>query len=268
MSLKHDTRSPLRFPGSKSKVINRIKPYLNTPHLEYREPFLGGGSIFLNRPTSVSSWINDKDLRVYNFFNVVKEYPDQLCDMVRRIHPTVELWKQYRNNPEPEENISQAFQFLFFNRTNYSGIYTANPIGGLKQKSKYQIDCRWNPEMLCARILSCSLKLQTARITNMDFSSLILAPGENVFLMIDPPYYFKGNSLYPVGMQPYEHENLAKLLKETPHKFLLTIDDNETTREIYKSDNFIYNQESWFYTIHSKKKNNIGKELFISNFKL
>ncbi|WP_036634962.1 DNA adenine methylase [Paenibacillus massiliensis] len=261
-------RSPLRFPGSKSKVLNRIQPYLLTHHKEYREPFLGGGSIFLSKPLSSINWINDKDFRVFNFFNVIRDSPDHLCKMIKETQPTVELWREFRSMAASEDKVFQAFQFLFFNRTNYSGIYNANPIGGLNQNSKYKIDCRWNPEMLCSRIQLCSDKLQSIKITNQDFSNLILAPGEDVLLLIDPPYYVKGNSLYPIGMKPDEHRALARLLKETTHKFLLTIDDNEHTREIYKSDDFIYNQETWFYTVHSKKKDNTGKELFISNFQL
>lgn len=268
MTTKQIIKSPLRFPGSKSKVLKHIRPYLSTAHTQYREPFFGGGSIFFGKSLSETNWINDKDYRVYNFFKVVKENPGQLCDIIRNVQPNIDLWKNFRLNSVIDDKITQAFQFLFFNRTNYSGIYHANPIGGLKQSSKYKIDCRWNPNSLCDRITRCSKKLQTVKITNLDFESLIVTPGENVFLVIDPPYYLKGNSLYPVGMQHEEHVQLANLLRETPHKFLLTIDDNEFTREIYHSNDFIYNQETWFYTIHSKKKDNKGKELFISNFHL
>ncbi|CAH1059772.1 DNA adenine methylase [Paenibacillus pseudetheri] len=269
MKTKIAIKSPLRFPGSKSKVMNRIRPYFLSQHQEFREPFLGGGSIFFGKPLSTINWINDKDYKIYNFFSVVKDSPEQLCTIVQRTIPTIELWKEFRKYPATDnDKIFQAFQFLFFNRTNYSGIYTANPIGGLTQESKYKINCRWNPDMICSRIRLCSEKLQNARITNLDYSTLITKPGDDVLLILDPPYYVKGNSLYPVGMTPNEHQLLAELLISTPHKFLLTIDDNEITREIYSSDNFVYNQESWYYTIHSKKKNNIGKELFISNFKI
>jgi DNA adenine methylase len=34
--------------------------------------------------------------------------------------------------------------FLFFNRTNYSGIINAGPIGGKRQLSKYKMQCRFN----------------------------------------------------------------------------------------------------------------------------
>ena len=37
-----------RYPGGKAKAIKFIKPFWeNCPHQEYREPFVGGGSVFI-----------------------------------------------------------------------------------------------------------------------------------------------------------------------------------------------------------------------------
>lgn len=68
-------------------------------------------------------------------------------------------------------------------------------------------------------------------------------------------------------MSHEDHLRLAKLLKETPHKYLITIDDSIETREIYLTENTYVNHETWKYTVHSKKSDNNGQELFISNFK-
>jgi DNA adenine methylase len=39
-------KSPLRYPGGKSRVIDKLIKYI--PEFgEYREPFLGGGSLFV-----------------------------------------------------------------------------------------------------------------------------------------------------------------------------------------------------------------------------
>lgn len=261
-------RSPLRFPGSKSRVLKRIRPYLEIDHDEYREPFVGGGSIFFGKPLANNCWINDKDPNVFSFFEIIRDRPIELCNLIRNTYPTIELWKNYRNREISLDKLEKAFNLLFFNRTNYSGIYTANPIGGIDQSSEWKIDCRWNPEMLCERILSCSEKLQGVTITNTDFEEIITSPGNNVLLIIDPPYYEKGHQLYPVSMSHDDHVRLAELLRRTNHNFLLTIDDNEETRKIYSCDHFIVNQETWLYTVNSNKEVRDGKELFISNFQI
>jgi DNA adenine methylase len=40
-------KSPLRYPGGKSKAIDQIAEYIPDSFSEYREPFVGGGSVFI-----------------------------------------------------------------------------------------------------------------------------------------------------------------------------------------------------------------------------
>lgn len=259
--------SPLRYPGAKSKVLKKFVKYFKINHTEYREPFVGGGSIFLGKHSVNNNILNDKDFNVYTFLTVVRDKPHLLCEIIRNTYPTVEMWLEKRHTrTNTLSDIEVAFNFLFFNRTNYSGIYLANPLGGLAQNSKYKIDCRWNSEKLCEKIFNMSFKLKNSKITNLDFTEIINLPGKNVLMVIDPPYYKKGNSLYQSKMSHDDHLRLSEVLKTTQHKYLLTIDDCEETREIYLNKTTFLNQESWKYTIHSKKNDNNGKELFISNF--
>lgn len=262
-------KSPLRFPGSKSKTLKKFFLYLLYPHHEYREAFLGGGSIFLGKPLANNSWLNDKDEEIYNFWLVVRDNPHELIELIKKDenYPTVDLWLKLKKNLYESDPIWKAFKFLFYNRTNYSGIYNANPIGGLNQtlKSTWQIDCRWNTNTLCKRILDCSEKLQNVTITALDYKDIIMAPGNDVLIILDPPYYHQGKHLYKVSMSEQEHKELASLLKLTTHKFLLTIDNCEETRDLYKWAKFVA-PATWAYTVNSKKEDNTGKELLVSNF--
>ena len=45
IKVKHEVKSPLRYPGGKSKAIKQIFSYV-PKFKEFREPFLGGGSVF------------------------------------------------------------------------------------------------------------------------------------------------------------------------------------------------------------------------------
>lgn len=263
------TTSPLRFPGSKSKVLNRFHPYFGINHVEYREPFIGGGSIFFGKNKAEKNWLNDKDENIFAFFISMRDYAEELCDLVMETHPTLDLWLEKRTKTKYSTILERGFDFLFFNRTNYSGIYKANPIGGMSQQSEYPIDCRWNPVTICEKIRECSKKLQNVEISNLGFESVINKPGKDVFIILDPPYYHQGDNLYPVSMNHNDHRDLARLLSETAHNFLLTIDDCPEVRSIYNHQSFYLNQESWNYSITQKReKNKIGKELFISNFPL
>ena len=43
--LKNEIRSPLRYPGGKSKFLDTILPNIPADYFEFREPFVGGGSV-------------------------------------------------------------------------------------------------------------------------------------------------------------------------------------------------------------------------------
>src|ERR1044072_10044702 len=64
-------RSPLRYPGGKSRAVQRMKSLLPRDFNEYREPFFGWGSFFIylkqSRP-DLRIWINDLNPELYYFW--------------------------------------------------------------------------------------------------------------------------------------------------------------------------------------------------------
>ena len=50
-------------------------------------------------------------------------------------------------------------------------------------------------------------------------------------LFIDPPYFDK--NLYRYDFDDDDHERLARLLKETPHNWLVTHEDHPAVWELY-----------------------------------
>ncbi|MTV49868.1 hypothetical protein GJ688_12885 [Heliobacillus mobilis] len=260
------TKSPLRYPGAKKKVLKFFTQFWNHPHQEYRDVFVGGGSTFFGKPLSENNWLNDLDEEVAAFFVAMRDYPEQLCDLVLNTQPSVPLWRRIKAE-ELETDLEKGFRTLFLNRTTFSGILKGNPIGGIEQKSKYTIDCRWNPQALCQQIRRCSEKLLGTNITALDFREIITAPGENVLLYLDPPYYRKGNLLYRHGMSNEDHVRLAEILRDTPHSFFITYDDCPEIRTLYEGWTHMYTNE-WFYSSSNKKAREVGRELFISNYEI
>ena len=61
-------KSPLRYPGGKSKAINQITEYLPNNFSAFREPFVGGGSVFIylkQKFPQIKFWINDLNMEVF-----------------------------------------------------------------------------------------------------------------------------------------------------------------------------------------------------------
>ena len=70
--------SIFRYPGGKIKAIKFIKPVWNQIHHdEYREPFVGGGSVYLAKDFTKYNWINDLDNNLYSFYKIISSNSDR-----------------------------------------------------------------------------------------------------------------------------------------------------------------------------------------------
>ena len=59
----------LRTPGGKFYGFKKLEKYFQVEFDEYREPFLGGGSVFLSLDNETkTNWINDIDTELVNFY--------------------------------------------------------------------------------------------------------------------------------------------------------------------------------------------------------
>jgi DNA adenine methylase len=80
--------SPLRYPGGKSKAIRQIIPYLPAHFTRYREPFVGGGSLFIHlkqqRPDR-AVWINDLNYDLYCFWQAAQRDLPRLVAEIERV---------------------------------------------------------------------------------------------------------------------------------------------------------------------------------------
>ena len=68
-------KSPLRYPGGKFKSIKQISQLLPEDFTEYREPFVGGGSVFIylkQQYPDLKIWINDLNPELFYFWKIAQ----------------------------------------------------------------------------------------------------------------------------------------------------------------------------------------------------
>ena len=67
--------SPLRYPGGKSKAVKFINPIIPDDFSEFREPFVGGGSVFIDAKQNINPKavykINDLNFELYCFWKFI-----------------------------------------------------------------------------------------------------------------------------------------------------------------------------------------------------
>lgn len=106
-----DVKSLLRYPGGKSRAIQQIAQHIPQDFTEYREPFVGGGSVFIwfkqQYPTR-QFWINDLNRDVYCFGLAAQRDSERLMSEVWRIkHETHDGKKLFAKLSKQDTTIIQ-----------------------------------------------------------------------------------------------------------------------------------------------------------------
>lgn len=264
-------KSPLRYPGGKNRAVKLISKLI-PEFKEFREPFVGGGSVFVylkQKFPSKTFWINDIYENLYHFWNECKENPNKLIKSILEFRSLYsdgkELHKFLLENIDSFDNIKKGAAFFIFNRITFSGTTES---GGFSNAAFHK---RFTDSSI-ERVKSLSKILVNTKISNLDYEEVVMAEGDEVFLFLDPPYYSATKSaLYGKNgnlHKTFDHERFANIMKQTKHKWLITYDDSEYIRELF----YFANITAWDLTYGmrniNKKANQIGKELFISNYSI
>ena len=86
-------KTPLRYPGGKSRAITKMVQYLPdmNKYREYREPFLGGGSVALYMTKTyphLEIWVNDLYEPLVNFWQQLQDEADEITTRLRTFKTT------------------------------------------------------------------------------------------------------------------------------------------------------------------------------------
>ncbi|MBD2354677.1 DNA adenine methylase [Tolypothrix sp. FACHB-123] len=268
-------KSPLRYPGGKSKAINQIVEYLPENFSEFREPFVGGGSVFIylkQKFPHLKIWINDLNRELFLFWKLAQSDVSQLVTEIRKIKNQfldgkllfTELTSIDVNNLS---DLERAVRFFVLNRITFSGTVES---GGFSQEAFHKRFTNSSIDRLerLGNILS-----KDILITNLDYSELLYSTSEDdVFLFLDPPYlsanqsklYGKKGNLHT----SFEHQKFAELLKQCHHRWLITYDDSPQIRDNFNWANISAWELQYGMNNYKQSKASKGKELFINNYEI
>jgi DNA adenine methylase len=262
-------KSPLRYPGGKSRAVELIVSHL--PEFdEFREPFLGGGSVFVylkqKYPKKIF-WGNDLYLELFKFWKCTQKDVETLIAKIyewrKRFTVGKELFQFLNQNINKFNDLEKATAFFIYNRITFSGTSLS---GGFSEEAFQK---RFT-ESSIQRLRPFANVIQNTKITNDDYKKLIQKEGNNVLLFLDPPYYSATKSaLYGKNgnlHKTFDHEEFANTMRYCQHQWLITYDDNEYIRNLFSFANIIPWNLTYGMRNVTEKSDQNGKELFISNY--
>ena len=243
-------RSPLRYPGGKSRGVEFITQFF-PKKLDYLlSPFFGGGSIEL----SVSS----KGTKVYGYdiFNPLVEfwqslikYPNELAEKVESYFPLSKekFYELQLTQTGFSSKIERAAVYYVLNRSSFSGSTLS---GGMSpghprftESSIERLKDFFNPNIV---------------VKKSDFIHS-LAEHPSMFAYLDPPYLIK-SSLYGRkgnAHKDFDHEGLAEEIRERD-RWIMSYNDCEEIRDLYSGHPFVI--PNWKYGMSNDKS---SKEILI-----
>jgi len=210
-------KTALRYPGGKSRACVKMDPYF--PDLrnydEFREPFLGGGSVAIHitkKYPYLDIWVNDLYEPLVNFWQQLQMFGSDLKDKL------VDL-KSTHNNPESAKelfltskekindqslpSLDRAVAFYIVNKCSFSGLTESSSFS--QQASQNNFSLRG-----IEKLPAYSTLIANWRITNYSYDYL-LDGNMGAFVYLDPPYDIKDNLYGRKGSmhKGFDHDKFA-----------------------------------------------------------
>lgn len=245
-------KSPLRYPGGKSKAVKIINQYF-PPHMtKLVSPFFGGGSI------EISQAINGVEVKGYDafeplvcFWDFLKRDRYALHARVKSYHPiTKDVFKHLQSiNVDMEYGLEKAAVFYVLNRSSFSGSTLS---GGMSQGQRFT-------ESNMKTLLNFDLPNLT--VEHKDFRESIISHPDD-FMYLDPPYLLKkgSNNLYGdrgSTHKDFAHDDLFDLIKDRKN-WIMSYNDSEEITDLYQGFKMV--TPEWAYGMSGDKK---SKEVLI-----
>ena len=266
-------KSPLRYPGGKSRAVQRMKSLLPAEFDEYREPFVGGGSFFIYlkqaRP-DLKIWINDLNPELYFFWKQAQADSEKLAREVERVKGERTNGQALFNDLLGVETKSltefeRAVRFFVLNRITFSGVVES---GGYSQPA---FEARFT-ESSIQRLSRVGRVLEGIKITHEDYRELLKEGEKNVFTFLDPPY-FKATKSKLYGKNgilhtTFNHADFAREMQKCRHAWLITYDDAPEIRSNFSFAHMYEWELQYGMNNYRQGKADKGSELFIANYAL
>ncbi|MFW8591706.1 Dam family site-specific DNA-(adenine-N6)-methyltransferase [Glaciecola sp. 2405UD65-10] len=241
-------KSPLKWAGGKRRLVSNIAQWLPKKSTgRFIEPFVGGGSVFINLPYS-NYLLVDSNPDLIGLFNALKSNKNEFLELAEPLFtPEFNQAEQYyslrKEFNDCDKGLRRYALFMYLNRHGYNGLCRYNLKGQYNVPfGKYKRP--YFPEL---EINRCHQQLQNAHLQSGDFSLAFeqAQPGDIIYC--DPPYFPLGETASftaysGVAFSFDDQQRLALLAEDAQMKGVTTVISNHhlpATLSLYQNANKI-----------------------------
>lgn len=226
-------KTPISYYGGKQMMVKEILPLI-PKHEIYVEPFFGGGAVFWAKEQTKCEVINDVNMNIVNFYEVLKH---SYFELRKKIEATLHSRETYKKAMIiydcpwlfADDEVLRAWAFWVVTNQGFSCKIGTWGYDKAKRAKTIQNKIDSFQEELSER-------LRYTQIEQNDAHKVILSRDtENAFHYVDPPYIDTNQGHYG----GYTHEHFKRdlnALKKVKGKFLLSTYPSEILDEYIKEN--------------------------------
>jgi len=217
--------------GGKTKLKKTLREHV-PPHDTYVEPFVGGGTLYWDKPLVKKNVINDADPALAKFYKDVKTEP---AANIKSCHlPTnkkeFEVAKDQRN---PDGTFDDSCEYLRVVKRSYGGkgeSFNMPPQENRPNAKKFKSTSRITKIKSNADMYK--EKLGKTTVTNDDFCTVMKKhDSKDTFHYLDPPYW---DTHHQYDLPKVNPKDVAKCASEMKGDVLVSYDNHPDVKKAFK----------------------------------
>jgi DNA adenine methylase len=302
----HILKPILKWVGGKTQILDKLIVDFPVEINNYREIFLGGGSVLFTLLSYVKNGIININGNIYAYdlnepliyvYKNIQTHYNELYDMLQTIIIDFNECRNGEINRKPvniieakiakenyyywirseynklclsdKKSILGSAMFIFLNKTCFRGVFRVGPNGFNVPYGHYN-----NPEIINKEHLEEIHNLiQDVIFECRDFNTSLTMVEQNDFIYLDPPYAPETDNSFvgytENGFNIENHTNLFKLihfLTDKNNKIMLSNSDVSLIRENFTNEKYKILSILCKRSINSKNPDTKTKEVIITNY--
>ena len=271
-------KTPLRYPGGKSRACTKMDPYFPDlrNYVEFREPFLGGGSVALHvtkKYPHLRITVNDLYEPLINFWVQLQTFGEELTKKLqdyKSTHPdpvsAKELFLESKEaiNKTDLDCIERAAAFYIVNKCSFSGLTESSSFS--QQASISNFSMRG-----IEKLPGYSELISHWHINQFSYEYLMEnRTHDGIFMYLDPPYDIKDNLYGRKGSmhKGFNHDDFAKVCDKYDIPMMISYNSDQLVKDRFKNWNAA--EFDLTYTMRSvgdyMREQKERKELILMNY--
>ena len=238
-------KTPLRYPGGKSRACTKMDQYFPDlrEYTEFREPFLGGGSVAIHitkKYPNLKITVNDLYEPLINFWTQLQQFGVELSEKLsdyKSTHPNPETAKELfleckeAINNRSLDCIERAAAFYIVNKCSFSGLTESSSFS--KQASMSNFSMRGIEKLPEFQTIISNWHINEYSYEHLMENNI----HDGLFMYLDPPYDIKDNLYGKKGdmHKRFDHDKFAEDCDRHTIDMMVSYNSSQLVKDRFKT---------------------------------